>query len=437
MLKFPCICGKNFALENDQAGSEFQCPACGRLVIAPTLNELESFGSDGTYKVGLPPAVPEPGRAAELRRAFARKRTDETGNEIDLRTTMAEWMQVGDDPSGLPAPAPALKYDPETGELVQPIDIKPDEPSIAEPVAAIPLSKPTLSYARVRNKEKGVITPPRIFLELLMPQNIAVILFIVLFHLLMIGAIVTTLMGFVLAFPVAVVCFLSVTGQYALVLEEVSLEGRDEIPRPMRWFNFADDIWRPFLVTGMAVLYSYWPAALAGILLPDPKHTVIRVTLFLLGSIVFPAALITTTTGDMIANLRPDRVLRVMSIAATPYWAAAGAMLTGMVIYLAGLTACGIATSHLFGGPSAPVPLFLRSYLLGLPTLFIGVYILHFSAWYLGLIWREHHHDFPWVGQQHARLTPEQRRATLDDARAEAKRHREMRETARREGRRI
>src|SRR5580700_6336294 len=100
MLKFPCICGNNFALEDDQAGSEFQCPRCGRLVIAPSLTDLESLSADGTYKVETPPAADDPSRVAELHRTFMKSRTDASGGEIDLRTTQEEWQKVGDDPAG-------------------------------------------------------------------------------------------------------------------------------------------------------------------------------------------------------------------------------------------------------------------------------------------------------------------------------------------------
>ncbi|HTW93262.1 MAG TPA: hypothetical protein VMD30_00615, partial [Tepidisphaeraceae bacterium] len=362
MIKFPCICGKNFALEDDQAGSEFQCPQCGRLVTAPTLGDIQSLGPDGTYKVNPPPAVDDPARAAELHYYFQRDPTDSSGEEIDRRNTLAQWMQVGDEPRGSDEQhIPRPRYDPETGQLVEPLDLMPEEPIAAKPVGPPPSGRATLSYARPVADRPREMSPARILLELLMPQNIVVILIIMFFHTLLIGALVAAAMGVLLAIPVAAGLFCAVVGHYALVLEETSLEEKDDLPRPLRWFNFYDDIWRPFFVTGLAVLYAWWPALLATYIFPDNRHAVVWVALFLLGAAIFPAALVTTATANLIGNLRPDRIFQVIGISGFDYWAVAGAMLTGIVLYGVGIAGCGIATFRLFSGANvSSLPIFLR-----------------------------------------------------------------------------
>ena len=41
--------------------------------------------------------------------------------------------------------------------------------------------------------------------------------------------------------------------------------------------------------------------------------------------------------------------------------------------------------------------------LVVLPALGAGVYLMHYFMWYLGLMYRSHHDQFPWVLQRHIR----------------------------------
>src|SRR5205085_7361894 len=101
MIKFSCTCGWKFEAPDDQAGTSFQCPNCGKLVDVPTLTELESLSADGTYKLDAPPHVPtvaeEQAHVAELHRVFTRDHVDQYGREIDLRPTMDEVRRSGVD----------------------------------------------------------------------------------------------------------------------------------------------------------------------------------------------------------------------------------------------------------------------------------------------------------------------------------------------------
>src|SRR5215213_8978372 len=60
MIRFTCICSQMFEAADDQAGTSFQCPTCGRLVDVPTLSELPAISSDGTYKMDEDPEVRTP-----------------------------------------------------------------------------------------------------------------------------------------------------------------------------------------------------------------------------------------------------------------------------------------------------------------------------------------------------------------------------------------
>ena len=52
-----------------------------------------------------------------------------------------------------------------------------------------------------------------------------------------------------------------------------------------------------------------------------------------------------------------------------------------------------------------------------LPLLAVCVYLAHFFCWHLGLLYRAHHDDFPWLMQRHVKRN----RATLQVAQAMAR----------------
>jgi hypothetical protein len=37
------------------------------------------------------------------------------------------------------------------------------------------------------------------------------------------------------------------------------------------------------------------------------------------------------------------------------------------------------------------------------PCLVAGIYLMHLFAWYMGLVYRAHHEQFPWILQRHIR----------------------------------
>src|SRR5207248_6101640 len=123
------------------------CPNCGKLVDVPTLTELESLSADGTYKLDAPPHVPtvqeEQAHVAELHRVFTRDHVDQYGREIDLRPTMDDVRRSGVDEVSVEMKDElkpgAPRYDPVTGELVRPMDVKGDQPTSGH---GVPWKKP-------------------------------------------------------------------------------------------------------------------------------------------------------------------------------------------------------------------------------------------------------------------------------------------------------
>src|SRR5690348_1613708 len=126
MIEFNCFCKYHFSLPDDQAGGSFQCPQCGKLVDVPTLDDLSKLNPDGTYTLGAFELAPEPDRVERAAKAFTRQRTGHDGEEIDLRLTLDDVLKIGDDKSAESKNEAEArpKYDPLTGELVRPLELK-------------------------------------------------------------------------------------------------------------------------------------------------------------------------------------------------------------------------------------------------------------------------------------------------------------------------
>src|SRR5690242_13300727 len=120
MIQFACRrCAEMLEVPSDMAGSSVQCPKCGILNDAPAFSDLEALSDDGTFKMGEA-LEPAPDVLAKLMHAFAKK--DVLGNELDHRGPAAEegaYEIMEETPAELKP-----KYDPDTGELVRPLDFR-------------------------------------------------------------------------------------------------------------------------------------------------------------------------------------------------------------------------------------------------------------------------------------------------------------------------
>src|SRR5688572_11625472 len=156
MIRFACHCKHRFEVPTELAGGAVQCPRCGKLNDVPTLSDLPNLEEDGTYRVDVERRTDNPYRLRELEIIYAKGPRDDEGDEIDLRMTAAELQpdpprgDPQDDDGGgelllegeIPATAAETKprYDPVTGELIRPLDIKKNAAGPADP-EHIPMAK--------------------------------------------------------------------------------------------------------------------------------------------------------------------------------------------------------------------------------------------------------------------------------------------------------
>ena len=175
MIDFPCHCGHPMSVPEELAGSVLQCPQCHRLCDVPLLSDLEHLDDQGIFKLDDSPRINhDPDRIEELTTVFTRDHYDADGQPIDLRQTMGDQSEIL--PPTIDPGAP--KYDPITGELIRPIEIKTD----ARPD---PSTLPTAKRARQRSKNFDIEAPSplevfAIPLRMLKPINLLVMFFILL-----------------------------------------------------------------------------------------------------------------------------------------------------------------------------------------------------------------------------------------------------------------
>jgi hypothetical protein len=435
MIRFACTCGERLEVPQDQAGNSIQCPACGFLVDVPTLSELKTFTEEGTYHVDTTPAPPtDSGRLEELGLIYSRDKFDEEGNEIDLRTipagnnTLSE-EDIVEDTGELdlkPREDEIIarpKYDPETGELIRPLDIQPDAERDTPP-SAIPVAKAALNYAGGDMAKR--ISPLKVAAELLMPTNVAVMFFIFIAHAFVAAIYIAAWILFFLWPAIMIVCGL-IIAHYGNVIDDTARNEQDTLPRPLRDMDTYDDMWSPFLAmaggfmmsVGLPVLFCMSFAKKTGL----PTLPLIALGAFA-GSLVAPAILLTTNTSGSFNNLRPDRVLGVIARCGVHYFIVVGLFLVTWPIYLYSVFAfCMVAIDTFLGSASnierelsnMGMPDVLAaatvSWIFVVPTLLVGIYLMHYFCWYLGVLYKAHHTEFPWVLQRHIR-DPRDRKTT-------------------------
>lgn len=420
MIKFPCKCSHIFNLTEDMAGGLVQCPRCGLLADVPTISELENITEDGAFKINDAAPITDNIELADLHDAFAPGTIDEEGNAIDLRSDAEHFRRIGVRADADP-PRVAPKYDPSTGELIRPLELK-DERGDADarasrgcahteitpiaPMPVIPIHHPkSVGYAVGELRKQ--VTTATLMLELLMPANAIVMFFI--FVLYVIAGFATTILGVggaffhislqILNFPLWLIL-----AHYGCVIEDTGPDSHDELPRPFRHFGLAEDLWNPFIRVFRAGLICFLPALIAGMprVPMGSLRTPVVLILELIGAFFLPAVLLTTVTGTTSANLRPDRVLAVIRRCGGDYILAVGLLVLSLV-----------PTGFYLIGP-AIIPNGADSILLdriykpavAMPVLAICVYLLHFFCWHLGLLYRAHHDEFPWEMQRHIPTTP-------------------------------
>ena len=413
MIRFFCKCGHGFSLDDAEAGGTTQCPDCGLLVDIPLHQDLASISEDGTYKLDQAPVLNNPEVAADLIYVYTKGAADIDGYEKDMRLTDQELDLAGTheeiplDPEIVPREK-APKYDPETGELIIPIDVKEHHPSI--PSGAPPLGHagpPTLHYATAQTS-----TPPSFFsglVRLFAPGNMVVMFAIFCMHVLLWPLLFVMHEGFYFIFLAVPVMIALIVSHYGNVLEDVGPHDKDDLPRPLRDMDWYDDLWLSFCNVFGSLVICYWPlmpiTTAMGIERGNPMLLLALLVVFAaMGTFCFPAVLLTLCASGTIYNLRPDRVLRLIAISGPVYFFLMLLWMLTLATYGWGYAATNMALGRLMSGGSGPNLLF--GWPVATSALVVGIFLMHYLCYALGLLYRIHHQDFPWILQRHERTTP-------------------------------
>ena len=300
MIRFNCNCSHEFLVNEDQAGGLIQCPKCGRLNDVPALGDLQSLEDGGIYKMDAKPAGPGKSVLPAASRAYTHDRVDESGDEIDLRHGVDEFLNIGIPPEEQSKPLPPKpKYDPLTGELMVELDIKPDAKPVPTDVNNIPVAKRTVGYATADISPR--VTPVSILIHLFQPMNVFVMLFVLSAHLLLQLIASLSEQGFFFIVPVMFIIAGLILSHYGTVIDEIGTEHGDELPRPLRNLDWYDDLWGPCFRFFEAILVCFAPSAFSFRYVPGIPGWGLSLTAFLFGVYFFPAVLLTTETGGTAA----------------------------------------------------------------------------------------------------------------------------------------
>jgi hypothetical protein len=278
MIQFPCRCGNIFRLEDDEAGNSMQCPKCGLLVDVPLLGDIHRLADDGTYKLDESPPAPKPRVAlADLIANLGIDPEDPKASSIDLRLTPEQIAQAG---APTPPPVTRPRYDPETGEIMRPLEIKEPALGVAKK-ADVPFAKPAITYS-TRSSVPSEAWSGSIR-ALCSPINIVVILTDVAAELIVcLGILYSIHSGF---FPLTGFLFLVqllLLAQLGNIIDEAATEERDDLPRLLRDLRLHEDIWSPLVAILGSVFICYAPAQVCLMAASMDRATFFSVSNFLL-----------------------------------------------------------------------------------------------------------------------------------------------------------
>jgi hypothetical protein len=399
MIRFACHCGHQFLLDDSEAAGAVQCPNCGKLNDVPTHHDLQHMGEDGSLELKPLEIEEEPQRLALLSQIYARGRQDELGNDIDFRPTPEEVAARGVPAAREPERIIRPRYDPETGQLIRPIDV------ISEPPRApVPLKGPMLGQTPRRAPQPDPTGWRGPLGVLVMPANLVTIGFVMIATIVANLGMLSAMTVYKLGFIEALVIELFIIGHYANVVEEIGAERREEMPRMLRDAEFYGDIWVPTVNMFGSMMLCY---ALTVVVLGTMGFTlaawIIGGVLAAVGTWFFPALLLTLTSSGSAANLRPDRVFGVIRGCGVDYipamllWTIGGGLyVSNTVVYMKLMTATEQPSLSVSGWV-----LFILSLLL---WRLLTVPLLHLFAVQLGLLYRRHYEKFTWVHQRHQRV---------------------------------
>lgn len=257
------------------------------------------------------------------------------------------------------------------------------------------------------------MSPLRALVELLMPVNVAVMLFVFVVHVFLQMSLIVVLSGLIFMIAAPLICALILVSHYGNVIDEIGPQDHDELPRPLRSVSLRDDIWDPFVNVAASLMLCYLPVAVvagrSGALPPAVRVALVAL-LLVAATVALPAVLLTTTTSGTFLNLRPDRLIGVIRTCGHNYFVAVIAGALALAAYGGGMVAADLSLVALMGGGAyMEIPRWAH-WAIGYPLLSVGIYLTHFFCWYMALLYRAHHAQFPWMLQRHVRDPMEQAR---------------------------
>ena len=420
MISFPCNCkAQTFSLPDSEAGGLIQCPKCGRLNDIPTLDELKSYDSDGSLKIE-PAHKRKKTSVNELHRTYSNETTDDFGNEVDLRQTVDDLRTVGSKERAVTGKVKPEKprYDPLSGELVRPLDIKPPVAKKSTLISAADIGASSTADALDRNRRKNAASRladsahpiPTLYtlpLRLLEPINMLMIGFASVGLAIFALACMPLLAGLFFAAPVPIIVGALVVAHYANCVEDLGPGEENDVPRFLRDAEFHGDIWKPFVRMSFSLGLCFAPAMIFALKTGGAIQFIGSGTLLMLGALAFPAVALVFCASQHVANLRPDRLLGTIVVLGGQYIPTLVLALTAVILHVAACFALLIASASLFGTD--------RTYLgwwwlaAGISTP-LAVYVGHLAAWWLGILYRRNEGHFPWVFEMHERARMEHKR---------------------------
>jgi hypothetical protein len=420
MIRFNCHCTHEFLVSEDQAGGTVQCPKCSRLNDVPTLSDIENLEDGGIFKIGAGPNAPSKDVLPNAARAFTRDKHDESGEDIDMRPTVDEFLNLGSDEIPLSLKDEerpgAPKYDPVTGELIETLQIKQEKEKLPDP-RSIPIAKRAMSYAT--NDLNLRVTPMTILLHLFQPVNLFVMVFVIFAHMVFQAFALLVQVGFFLMVPVLILIAALLVAHYGVIVEEIGTGDADELPRPLRNASVSEDMWNPFIRFCFAIMVCFWPVIFQWQLRDLGQAGVaLLITCILFGIYFFPGVLLTSLMAGSYLNMRPDRIIGTIRALGAKYLVSVFAFVIAGTIYLAGV---GIVNVGARGLMAPGMKIAFMGFAIGSPTLLLGIYLMHFACWHLGLLYRANQDAFPWILQRHVHTQRTDTLAQLEAARKAAK----------------
>lgn len=433
MITFPCHCKHHrFAVPESEAGAMVQCPLCKRLNDVPTLSDLRHLEDDGTLKLSDAPVKRgDDGRTLrEMHRVYGKRKTDDDGTDIDLRHSLLP--EAEEIPFAEPAPLPREtdrdavptrpKYDPITGELVRDLDVRPVAPKKVIPV---PPRRQGVPIPTDRRTEKGLLYDRRkalleaddleiptfssLPIRLLSPINAMVMAFTAFGMFLLSWSMVPLFGGLFFVAIVPLIIQGLILAHYGNCIEELGPVGCNEIPRPLRFGEFLDDMWWPFTRMAVAVGLTIVPSIVFAANTDGGLRFVGGLTLLAVGLAFFPAVALITCASGAYSNLRPDRLLGTMAcLGGGTYILAVLICAAAVVLNLMAIGAVFVSTVVLLTAKTG-IELGVAGSIT-LAVVLAAVYMSHLACWWLGVLHRRNYDRFPWLFEEHERQRAEHKR---------------------------